>query len=43
MAAPDDIAALTALLGREPQAEFDVVVRDADGRAGGRPQRSVHA
>jgi len=31
MAAPDDIAALTALLGREPQAEFDVVVRDAAG------------
>ncbi len=31
MAAPDDVAALTARLGREPQAEFDVVVRDADG------------
>ena len=31
MAAPDDVAALTALLGREPQAEFDVVVRDAAG------------
>jgi uncharacterized protein len=31
VAAPDDIAALTALLGREPQAEFDVVVRDAAG------------
>ena len=31
MAAPDDVAALTELLGREPQAEFEVVVRDADG------------
>jgi hypothetical protein len=31
MAAPDDVAALTARLGREPQAEFDVVMRDADG------------
>ena len=31
MAAPDDVAALTARLGREPQAEFDVVVRDAIG------------
>lgn len=31
MAAPDDVAALTALLGREPQAEFDVVVRDEAG------------
>ena len=31
MAAPADVAALTALLGREPQAEFDVVVRDAVG------------
>jgi uncharacterized protein len=31
MAAPDDVAALTALLGRVPQAEFDVVVRNADG------------
>src|SRR5947208_15726164 len=31
MAAPDDVAALTARLGREPQAEFEVVVRDADG------------
>ena len=31
MAAPDDVAALTARLGREPQAEFDVVVRDAEG------------
>ena len=31
MAAPDDVAALTTRLGREPQAEFDVVVRDADG------------
>ena len=26
-----DIAALTELLGREPRAEFDVVVRDVDG------------
>ncbi len=31
MAAPDDVVALTALLGREPQAEFDVVVRNAAG------------
>lgn len=31
MAAPDDVTALTALLGREPQAEFEVVVRNADG------------
>ena len=31
MAAPDDVAALTARLGREPQADFEVVVRDADG------------
>jgi hypothetical protein len=31
MAAPDDVAALTARLGRVPQAEFDVVVRDAEG------------
>jgi uncharacterized protein len=31
MAAPDDVAALTARLGREPQADFDVVVRDAEG------------
>jgi hypothetical protein len=31
MAAPDDVAALTARLGREPRADFDVVVRDADG------------
>jgi len=31
MAAPDDVAALTARLGREPQADFDVVVRDAAG------------
>jgi hypothetical protein len=31
MAAPDDVAALTALLGREPQAEFDVVLRDGAG------------
>jgi hypothetical protein len=27
-----DVAALTELLGREPRAEFDVVVRDGDGR-----------
>jgi hypothetical protein len=27
-----DVAALTELLGREPQAEFDVVVRGDDGR-----------
>ncbi len=31
MAAPDDVAALTALLGRAPRADFDVVVRDATG------------
>lgn len=31
MVASDDVAALTARLGREPQADFDVVVRDADG------------
>jgi len=31
MAAPDDVAALTARLGRPPQADFDVVVRDVDG------------
>jgi hypothetical protein len=31
MAAPDDVAALTALLGRPPQADFDVVVRNAAG------------
>jgi hypothetical protein len=31
MAAPADVAALTARLGREPQAEFEVVVRDVDG------------
>jgi hypothetical protein len=30
-AAPADVAALTERLGREPQAEFDVVVRDAAG------------
>jgi hypothetical protein len=29
--APADVAALTERLGREPQAEFDVVVRDAVG------------
>ncbi|MGQ0803562.1 MAG: DUF501 domain-containing protein [Actinomycetota bacterium] len=27
-----DVAALTELLGREPRAEFDVVVRNDDGR-----------
>jgi hypothetical protein len=31
MGPPDDVAVLTARLGREPLAEFDVVVRDADG------------
>ncbi|MET0275945.1 MAG: DUF501 domain-containing protein [Acidimicrobiia bacterium] len=31
MAGPDDVAALTALLGRPPQAEFDVVLRTAAG------------
>jgi len=31
MAAPDDVAAVTALLGRPPQADFDVVVRNAVG------------
>jgi hypothetical protein len=31
MAGPDDVAALTALLGRPPQADFDVVVRADDG------------
>src|SRR3954447_7443903 len=31
MAAPRDVAALTALLGRAPRAEFEVVVRSADG------------
>ena len=30
-AAPADVAALTARLGRAPQAEFDVVVRDTAG------------
>jgi len=30
MCPPDDVAVLTARLGREPLAEFDVVVRDAD-------------
>ncbi|MBV8952042.1 MAG: DUF501 domain-containing protein, partial [Actinobacteria bacterium] len=29
---PSDVAALTELLGRPPRADFDVVVRDADGR-----------
>ena len=31
MAAPDDVAALTELLGRVPQADFDVVLRSATG------------
>jgi uncharacterized protein len=31
MTAPNDLAALTELLGREPQAEFDVVVRTGEG------------
>ena len=31
MAAPADVAALTGALGRAPQADFDVVVRDAAG------------
>ena len=31
MAGPDDVAALTALLGRPPQAAFDVVLRTPDG------------
>ncbi len=31
MADPADVAAVTALLGRPPQAEFDVVVRSASG------------
>src|SRR6476659_3263692 len=30
-AAPADVAALTERLGRAPQADFEVVVRDADG------------
>ena len=30
-AAAADVAALTELLGRAPQADFEVVVRDADG------------
>jgi uncharacterized protein len=30
-ASPDDVAVLTDLLGREPQAEFEVVVRSAGG------------
>src|SRR5258708_16030137 len=31
-AAPADVAALTERLGRAPQADFEVVVRDAAGR-----------
>ena len=30
-ASPADVDAVTALLGREPQSDFDVVVRDASG------------
>jgi hypothetical protein len=30
-ASPDDVAALTVLLGREPTADFDVVLRDDAG------------
>ncbi len=32
MAGADDVATLTALLGRRPQADFEVVVRDGAGR-----------
>lgn len=32
MATPDDIAAVAAMIGRPPQAEFDVVVRGADAQ-----------
>ena len=32
-ATADDVAELTALLGRPPQADFDVVVRTPEGRA----------
>src|SRR5215471_12269789 len=31
MAEPHDVASLTTLLGRAPQADFEVVVRDAAG------------
>jgi hypothetical protein len=31
MAAPDDVAALAARLGREPQADYEVVLRDDAG------------
>jgi hypothetical protein len=31
MAAPDDVATLTALLGRAPRAAFEIVVRDDAG------------
>jgi hypothetical protein len=31
-ASAPDVAVVAELLGREPQADFDVVVRDADGR-----------
>lgn len=32
VASADDVAAVTDLLGREPQSDFEVVVRDGDGR-----------
>jgi hypothetical protein len=31
MAGRDDVATLTRLLGREPRADFEVVVRNSDG------------
>lgn len=31
MAGADDVAAVRELLGRAPQADFDVIVRDSDG------------
>src|SRR5436190_19356251 len=31
MAAPDDVAAVAARLGRDPQADFEVVARDVAG------------
>ena len=40
-AADSDVAALTELLGRAPRGAFEVVVRDADGRAGRDPQRAA--
>ena len=42
MAAPRDVVALTDLLGREPGADFEVVVRTADGGPGCGAQRAVH-